>query len=302
SEQFMFAWSPPGSGINRFPNADRYTIDVENSPADFNVPGRATSKLFTADYLGPVSRDWGDMIFERADAPIQWDNTRGASSLMGQIEHGLPGPLENVTVFLITSNYTGDRAYAFSSASQQEEPWVVPGASHSLPNFGYMASGSTSGPWNPGEPLALDTVINFGQTGTFELSRNLKDLVRGYGGTSTITAGAVSQSTARDYFEMLGLYHLLDPPVYLRGQGDGGARFRRSMAREADLSAFFNRPCIIVTGFLEDVPSPVPLAIDGAPAEVSDGLTFLRWIYPLPLDEERAFDLERDDADASDRP
>ncbi len=295
ADQILFAWSPPGASVNRFPNADRYEIDIENAPADFNVPGRATSKLLMADYLGPVPREWGGMIFERTDAPISFDNTRGAEQLLGAIEHGFPGPLRDVRLILITSNQTGDRSYAVDSATGGEHPWVTPNQSHALPNSGYMLSVAGAGDWQPGTALVLSDVVNIGRDrGKINLQTNLLEtFTRAYQDRSSLASGAISSAEARDYFEMLGLYQMLTPPQYYRDtnlRGDGGVRFRRAMAREIDLSPWFTRPCLIVTGFLENSPAPVPLTIDGEPAETSDGLTFVRWIYPLPLDDERAFE------------
>jgi hypothetical protein len=58
----------------------------------------------------------------------------------------------------------------------------------------------------------------------------------------------------------------------------------RKLGRELDLSAWFTRPCLIVFGYLDEAPTPVPLLVEGrTPASV--GLTVVRWIYPLPLDE-----------------
>jgi hypothetical protein len=54
---------------------------------------------------------------------------------------------------------------------------------------------------------------------------------------------------------------------------------------------WFTRPCIMLIGYVENSPMPVPLRLnnnDEPPP--SSGLTIVRWIFPLPLDEEAAFD------------
>jgi hypothetical protein len=63
------------------------------------------------------------------------------------------------------------------------------------------------------------------------------------------------------------------------------ARALRQLGRELDLSPWFLRPGLIVTGFLEGARSPVPVLVDGEEA-ASEGTTLVRWICPLaaPID------------------
>ena len=103
-----------------------------------------------------------------------------------------------------------------------------------------------------------------------------------------------------DYMEMLSIYHQLTPPRYIRedNKDPETAVITRRMTRELDLSAWFARPCLIVIGYVggdearrdEDyemaAETPVPLLVDGEKPR-SEGLTVVRWIYPLPLVEER---------------
>ena len=244
--------------------------------------------MFQADYYGPLSRDWGDMIFERVDAPIEYDGD--LRRITGVLEHGLPATLKDVNMILITSNRSGDRMYA--ERDGQEQPWVRNADSHGLPNVGQMISYSAQG-WAPGAPLNLSEAFDPSQ-GRTSLQLNLTEaFTNNYKGNTSI-GGAISQGEAKDYLQMLSLYHMLLPPEYLRSAGDGGLRFRRAMARELDLSGWFNRPCLIVTGFLEQTPCPTPLTIDGGPPEASEGLTMVRWIFPLPLDEVDAFRLDQE--------
>ena len=60
------------------------------------------------------------------------------------------------------------------------------------------------------------------------------------------------------------------------------------LGRELDLSPWFVRPCLIVIGYLEDSECPIPLRVNGDPVP-SDGLTVVRWVYPLPVDYDVAF-------------
>ncbi len=91
----------------------------------------------------------------------------------------------------------------------------------------------------------------------------------------------------RLFIEMLSMFHQLTPPKYHRGgnKDPKTAVLSRKLGRELDLSAWFTRPCLIIIGYLEDSPCPVPLRVDGK-APKSEGLTVVRWIYPLPLVED----------------
>ena len=149
------------------------------------------------------------------------------------------------------------------------------------------------GSWAPGAPLDLRVAFDSTRQGRRSLSlvQNLTAVFTEEYEDKSAIGGGVSAREGKDYLKMLGLYHMLLPPEYRRGTGDGGLRFRRAMGRELDLSGWFNRPCLIVTGFLDETACPMPLTIDGAPPEASEGLTMVRWIFPLPLDEENAFRL-----------
>jgi hypothetical protein len=62
----------------------------------------------------------------------------------------------------------------------------------------------------------------------------------------------------------------------------------RLTGRELDLSAWFARPCVVVMGFVDDVPIPVPLTVDGERVG-GRGTVMMRWVLPLETDVERAF-------------
>jgi hypothetical protein len=94
--------------------------------------------------------------------------------------------------------------------------------------------------------------------------------------------------------EILTWYQQLPPPAYHRS----GEEFtktgmtRRSVGRELDLSPWLTRPCLIVTGFLENSELPFPVLIDGDDeAATSEGLIMVRWIFPLPQHDPVAFEL-----------
>jgi hypothetical protein len=146
--------------------------------------------------------------------------------------------------------------------------------------------------WYPQEPFALPDPVRGGSTGT-RLDDNIyKSYIQNeegdgfqFGGVGR-SGSRLTPDRARKFMEMLSIFHQLTPPKYHR-LGDKEpetAVMTRKLGRELDLSAWFTRPCLIVIGFLENSQTPVPLRVDGR-APASDGLTVVRWIYPLPLDE-----------------
>ena len=85
---------------------------------------------------------------------------------------------------------------------------------------------------------------------------------------------------------MLSLYQPITPPKYHRlDDKDPDTVFSlRRLGRELDLSGWLNRPCLIIIGYLDGPPTPIPLTVDGE-TPPGTGLTVVRWIYPLPVDE-----------------
>ena len=140
-------------------------------------------------------------------------------------------------------------------------------------------------------PVLIEGVDVTGRA--LRLSRNIEDAyIKQYRGSSILPgAQNLNLDRSRRSMEMLSLFHQLTPPSYLKSpdrSGEETARVARDVGRRADLSAWFTRPCVIVTGFLEESACPIPLRVNGEPFK-SQGLTMVRWIYPLPLNEEIAF-------------
>ena len=107
-------------------------------------------------------------------------------------------------------------------------------------------------------------------------------------------SGSVSEQDRQNFMEMLSVFQQLTPPEYFlqRGQTnpDASVIAQRCLGRELDLSAWFSRPCLIIIGYLRDTDLPIPLTINGdSPRTTGGSLTVVRWIYPLPLNEDIAF-------------
>ncbi len=151
---------------------------------------------------------------------------------------------------------------------------------------GHMWALGADSPWYPGSALSLAVFEPSGKTG---LERNIyESYIRseegdGYNMPGVRRASArLAPSRRNKFMEMLGMFHQLNPPKYLRlGDKDPETLvLTRKLGRELDLSMWFTGPALIVIGYLEGSPTPVPLRVDGkAPRSV--GLTVVRWIHPL---------------------
>lgn len=282
-------WSPPEKAAQRFPNVSPYLIDVGRSPADYEIPARASVTQFQVNWLGAIDPKWGGMIRVDPTDPIRV--VRNASgdkdiALKGSLIHDLPGTLNNVLIIWITSDRSLPRVYA-KDAKGEELEWVP-----------MLRSGDTL---NNGEYWKLsswgrDEIIDFSKkeydpSARTDFARNVREMyVQKF--TRENTAFGVQQirmtgDDRRLFFEMLSLFHHVTPPVYHK-QGEFGSDafvvMSRSMAREIDLSTWLSRPCLIVMGQLHNSKTPIPLRVDGKEVN-SSGITFVRWIYPLPVEE-----------------
>ena len=63
--RFKRKFFKPGQGVNPFPNADRYTIDVSRNTDDYRLPTRQTATQMYASWLGAL------------DAPVSGSQVTG---------------------------------------------------------------------------------------------------------------------------------------------------------------------------------------------------------------------------------
>ncbi len=287
----LISWAAPRRENQPFPNVDRYTVDVGRDPAVFSIPARSTTSQLYANWLGPLRKDWVGMIFadpsQAVEAVVTADGRE--DHLAGILRHDLPGTLTNVIVLWIKSDRVPPRQYA--KEGDKDLPYVSQGETRIL-NNGEAWSIPT---WAPQTPLDLSTL---GSTASGPrraasmyqfLLKYKSEFDREYPVTNMDTIPSVND--IRMYLEMLGIYNQLMPPEYLGSSADrlqNQLVIKRDLGRELDLSMWMTRPCIIIMGRLENSPTPVPLRIEGS-EQPSSGVTIVRWVYPLPLDERIAF-------------
>ena len=85
--------------------------------------------------------------------------------------------------------------------------------------------------------------------------------------------------------EALSLFSLHAPPEWVAteaGTAIDSVVMRRSFGQSLDLGAQLGSPTLLITGFLDDAPLPIPLTVDDRPVTDSRGKTMVRWRIPLP--------------------
>lgn len=290
----LLSWTPPGEVVPKFPNVDRYMIDVGRSPASYKLPSRSTATQMYAHWLGGLDPAWGGLLRIDPDDPVcVAGDASGRLSLTGTIINELPGTLSNVQVIWVENRRRRPKAYT-TARDGEEFPWVPRQLSGDMLNFGRMWSKPR---WEQGTAFDLAELDLKGRT---DLESNIYGrYIEDFESPrySVLTSRQLSEGEQRRYMEMLSIYHQLTPPKYLKPPtGDQELDIvvvRRELGQELDLSPWLTRPCLIIIGYLEGSPTPVPLRVDGE-IPASEGRTIVRWIYPLELEEETAFPKPRE--------
>ena len=267
--------SVPLETIRSFPDVRRYFTDSSDQ-SRFRAPARCTSKSLYVSSAHPPSDGWRMPNFT-LDAERPRISADGA--LQGVVTHQLPGTLRDVTVYF---------------------------ASNTIANFNPRADGRQQGSarlriyaWKPAQGTwAPNVPLDFGALA--EGRMQMRDLVThpidGY--FKTVGDNAVRPHIDyRTFFnpkevtqslEALTFFNALNPPEWAQPPQTAQPQFLRTLGRENDLSAWFARPCVIITGFLDSSPIPYPLRIEGILQMNADArsVTMVRWIYPLPVDSQ----------------
>lgn len=299
------SWAKPPAGTgDTYPNKLRYIVPSERdqirglTPASYRVPARATSADFIARWSGNVATEWGETI--QVLSPVELRPIREGNGvqfqLVGQLRHRFPKRLDQVRVIVVTPRR--NPLAALAPGATPARPSAL--RSGETPLMGYFWTLGGAG-WLPDQPLdlsanfdpndravgAAEVVGRLPPLGSpkYDLATNiakeyrepLQDLFNipgAFGGDNSVEA-------RRRYLESLSLFSMLPPPEWLRRDDKAvPIRIGRMHARELDLGPWFTRPCVIIMGFIDEAPTPVPLQIDGRNV-VSSGTTLYRWILPL---------------------
>jgi hypothetical protein len=291
----LASWSPPPAGTgDSFPNKDRYHVDAEMQ-AEYLVPARKTSADFVARWRGVIDPEWGSPVSVVSPVELRVDRQQKPHpySIVGALQHGLPGTLQDVRVTLLVPQRT-----PLPAMTSQTPPRPRPDTSALLPFDGRMVS-PVRGMWAPNTPLDLAALFGDpapfrrGVTGSIDKefeSRYYGAIAQSFASNFGMANDSLDDDRRRLYLEMLTYFWMLEPPHWIRfNAGEPtSARAGRYHARELDLSPWMTRPVLIVTGFLDGSACPVPVEVDGelVPGE---GLTMVRYI--LPLDDSKLYDM-----------
>jgi hypothetical protein len=301
----LLPWTPPGEQPAPFPNTDNFRVDVARDMADLALPSRSTTTQLFAQWMGGVDPDWGGLLRVDPANPLRVVKGAGGNeeSLAGTIINDLPGTLKDVTIVWVKSARLRQRAYAIETVDAQrgitrEAEWVAGPQSGQMLNIGNIAKLPSSG-LESGASFNMASQMKFdGSTSLLvSLQQEYIDPFASRGPQITADSMNTDPRDQRPFLEMMSIFHQLPPPEYISASRSGSpsrdqdtVTFYRELGRELDLSPWFTRPCVIVLGYLENSAMPIPLRIgDSDEAPSSTGLTMIRWIYPLPLDEEVAF-------------
>jgi hypothetical protein len=290
----LLPWTPPGQQIvQAFSNVDRFAVDVRNSQNAYSLPSRATSTMLYAHWMGGIDTRWGSMIREEVNRPIEVQMLgravgRTEDGLRGILTHGLPTELRDVTIIWVRNLRSTPRRYA---GGDSEEMWVPNLRSGEILNRGYMMRLERA--WRPADPLDLST-LDFTPMAALDVNITQR-YVDEYRQTRITGITQLRASDRRRYLEMLSFFNQLTPPRYFKARPEDQERtnevtFQRMLGRELDLSPWLTRPCLIILGYLDDSELPIPLQVGpNGEKPASTGVTLVRWIYPLPLEEDIAF-------------
>ncbi|MEM6552005.1 MAG: hypothetical protein AAF750_07745 [Planctomycetota bacterium] len=252
-----------GEAILPYPDIRAYRVDAAE-PAGAVVPVRATSKQFRVDYLGPTVEGW--------TVTPDGVGLNEAGVLVGRVTQSLPGDLSNVRVVVCPG--------------EGRVPWVVV-----LPEA-----------WGQGQAIELEGLGSGGDRGTARvLATEVGDVQRrtwrdeGFLGEavgrrqvggigpdvddaagSAKTPAVVREMDAASFFDAL-------PHPHVRASATSGASvLQRSLLRRVDLTALTKGRRLIIIGYLEASPLPVPMTLDGQAigGDATDAsLTVVRWVY-----------------------
>jgi hypothetical protein len=209
----------------------------------------------------PLGHELSLAVAEPRGIPGRW-------TVNGSLTHDLPGPLHDVVIIVNRGLQTVGR--------------LQPG--QLTADAGIF---NLTAPWKPGEPLDLTAATTHDNNQSVRAENLLDRIMPKHSGN--IFSNVPQQTDQQEmleaktqvvsYLTALSVYSMLAPPTPWM-QGDSRAVARRHSTHTLDLGRWFTQPCVIVIGFV-DGPTPVPLEVDGE-AVPTDGLTAVRWVYPLP--------------------
>lgn len=259
--QALSAWIDPLTDVRAdFPDSRAYASDVRRM-FELIAPARSTIKTFQADWVGGPR--WSMPVPVTPERAPRLDSS---GRLVGALKHGLPAPLENLHIMLVS----GPTAEFVSNPAESPRliarayAWILPDA------------------WAPGTPLDLAV---FQPTADALAEQRFRDLVPEM---SLINRALPVSIKDEDLDDMIAFYNVLEQPdidADTAGLSVIPAIVQRRLVHTFDLSKWFTQPCLIIIGRIAEAPNPVPMSVDDRALDgrelPSSGRTIVRWIYPL---------------------
>ena len=296
SGDLLLDWAPPGSDPQRFPDTARGERDIDGA-GELRIPARSTSTDLQGWWLGAPPPGWGRVIDQDRERPVRATARGGESPRMGLegvLRHVLPAPLRQVTVIHVGPFTWEGRRWSSRNGGEITPSALPPRPARiaTIPEWDGRPLDVGSLLYPSGSVLEATRPVNPGSLDEGSVPTSLAAMYRDplLNAVNRVTASIDERSLQTDSpfdeLRMLTLFQMLTPPEYRRSatQGVTAVRIVRSLGRELDLSAWFTRPCLIVTGFLDDQPLPVAFELDGEKAP-SRGRIMVRWVLPLPAED-----------------
>ncbi|MFM7261352.1 MAG: hypothetical protein ACKO3W_12185, partial [bacterium] len=278
----LASWRAVDTMVEGFPSRERYVAALD-TPNTVDAPSRATSIDFRVEWLGALAEGWGRLPSAESPVAATVDRSEGIPRIVltGSLKHALPAPLEDVIAIHIWPTRNPLQALKPLERGKPPERRFVA----QLPNRGAMVALPA---WNPGQELKLAELFPPALiTDRLALDRAIDDRYYApiYRDSSQFNFNMVTTREAIDLrrdLEMLSIYGMLKPPVYLQNPPSDPSVLRvpRLGDRALDLSDYFTQPCLIIMGWIS-APLPYPLAVNGESVP-STGRVLVRWIQPLP--------------------
>ncbi|HEX7008440.1 MAG TPA: hypothetical protein VF184_00565 [Phycisphaeraceae bacterium] len=248
--------------VAAFLDPQAYTVDAAE-PDRLRLPIRATAKQLQADFLGPLP------ILEQDGQETAWVMPQGDIHLeqfwpVGELSHGLPGDLRDVLVVYCPG--------------EGQSPWVW--RHGTWPAKTILKLGPPKSAYR-----LVQRPASFNQPRQWEAEGYLGQLIGQKAGQRHLDL-APSQIPLADneiiqFIEMLSFHAALPPPDFRQvGFGQFPVVYRRTAARRLDLTPLTAGRRLILIGYLDHSPTPLPITVDGQRVP-SNGWTVVRWVYDL---------------------
>jgi hypothetical protein len=280
----LMPWTPSElSKTPSFADTRHVSVNIDQVPASFDQPSRATTSNFQFNWSGGLQSETYQSLIRvgnEEEPAVRTLENGTAIGLSGVVVNKMKVALHDVSVVWVTEKKTTPALHA-KDKNGHDFPWIKLNESGKPLNVAY--SWRLSDSWDPEEHLSLHS---FDPTIDAKLERGFNERYKQEKRWDAFGSGSpMPQQELSKRLEMLSFYSHLKPPVYQKKVGADTAApshiFYRDGGRELDLASWFGRPCIIVIGFVRNASIPIAIEVDGEEINQSSGLTMVRWVYPL---------------------